>query len=225
MKFDVRRFLKLLPVAVIMLYDTVAAQVDYYDEIQPLFNQYCTSCHGDVSGIDLSSYEATMESKGDLYQKKLVFPGAPDVSPLVEKLEPDPQFGARMPLNQKPLSDEQIYLVRQWIEEGANKKAAETGGIIVDKTEHYKLAKNFPNPFDRQTTLRIRSDRRGEYQLKIFDLQGRVLEKRDGRFYVGATHISIGMERYSPGIYLYRVVLDAADLETEILSGRMILVR
>ncbi len=117
MKFDVRRFFKLLTAAVILLCDTVSAQVDYYDEIQPLFNQYCTSCHGDVSGVDLSSYEATMESEGELYQNKLVFPGAPDVSPLVEKLEADPQYGARMPLNQKPLSDEQIYLVRQWIKE------------------------------------------------------------------------------------------------------------
>lgn len=190
-----------------------------------MLDEYCTSCHGGVSGIDLSTYESTMESTGELYQKEMIIPGAPGESPLVDKIEDDPQYGNRMPLNRQPLSKEQINLVRQWIEEGAVKTADYRNGLIVDRTEHYKLVQNFPNPFDRQTTIRIRSDRNGKYLLEIFDLQGRILETRQGPYETGATHITVEMQKYSSGIYLYGVVLSAADLKPERLSGRMILVR
>lgn len=202
-------------------FGSISAQVDYYSEIQPMFDEYCTACHGGISGIDLSTYESTMESIGDLYEQKMVIPGAPEESPLVDKIEANPQYGDRMPLNRSPLSSEQINLVRQWIKEGAPGIAVEGGGLIVDRTDHYKLIQNYPNPFNRQTTLRVRSDRGGEYVLKIFDLQGRILESRQGRFEIGATHITIELQNYSAGIYLYRVVLTAPELDPETLSGRM----
>ncbi len=212
-------FILLLP------FGNISAQVDYYTEIQPLFDEYCTSCHGGISGIELSTYESTLESTGELYQEKMVIPGAPEESPLVDKVEANPQFGDRMPLNRQPLNREQIDLIRQWIEEGAVKTAPDRDGLIVDRTDHFKLVQNFPNPFDRQTTIRIRSDRAGEYLLEIYDLQGRILEKRQGNYNIGATHIRVEMQKYSSGIYLYRAVLAASGLEPETLSGQMILVR
>jgi len=41
---------------------TVHAQIDYSQTIQPIFNEYCTNCHGGLGGVTLSSYEATMNS-------------------------------------------------------------------------------------------------------------------------------------------------------------------
>jgi hypothetical protein len=40
---------------------TVAA-VSYATSIQPVFRQFCTNCHGNSGGVNLSSYSATMSS-------------------------------------------------------------------------------------------------------------------------------------------------------------------
>jgi hypothetical protein len=49
-----------------------------------------------------------------------VDPGNPDNSYLVQKIEGAPNIvGAQMPLNQPPLSTEQIDAIRQWILNGA----------------------------------------------------------------------------------------------------------
>ena len=49
-----------------------------------------------------------------------VIPGNPSGSYLVQKLEGAPSImGARMPLNSAPLTDAQIALIRQWIQNGA----------------------------------------------------------------------------------------------------------
>ena len=35
-------------------------QVDYNSEIQPIFNENCTSCHGSSAGLSLASYNNVM---------------------------------------------------------------------------------------------------------------------------------------------------------------------
>ena len=46
----------------------VYADVDYYSEIQPIFNSRCTSCHGGGGGLSLWSYENVMNggNSGDM---------------------------------------------------------------------------------------------------------------------------------------------------------------
>ena len=36
------------------------SQVDYASQIQPIFDQNCTSCHGSSGGLRLTSYEDLM---------------------------------------------------------------------------------------------------------------------------------------------------------------------
>lgn len=49
-----------------------------------------------------------------------VEPGNPDESYLVLKLEGDPRIvGSRMPFNMPPLSSEEIGIIREWIQNGA----------------------------------------------------------------------------------------------------------
>jgi hypothetical protein len=48
-----------------------------------------------------------------------VVPGNPGASLLVEKISPNPRFGARMPDGFPPLTDDEIQLIVTWIQEGA----------------------------------------------------------------------------------------------------------
>ena len=38
------------------------AQVDYSSQIQPIFDNSCTSCHGNSGGLNLSSYDYLMSN-------------------------------------------------------------------------------------------------------------------------------------------------------------------
>ncbi|MBI3785976.1 MAG: cytochrome P460 family protein [Deltaproteobacteria bacterium] len=101
--------------------------VSYSRDIVPLFNSAtCTSisCHGGPfasNSYDMRSYATTFGP--GLFAKSLklceIVAGDPDNSFLIEKLQPSPRIGVRMPNMLAPLSDQQIGLVRTWIMEGA----------------------------------------------------------------------------------------------------------
>lgn len=98
--------------------------VSFADDIQPIFNGNCATsgCHDSgtqESGVNLSSYDAALNSTGTQYGTKVIEPGEPDNSPLVDKIEPDPQFGSRMPQNTSALAQSEIDSIRAWIEDGA----------------------------------------------------------------------------------------------------------
>ena len=95
--------------------------ISFATEIQPIFNASCAPCHttNTTSGVNLSSYDATVNSIGVRYGTEVVAPGNADNSPLVDKLFDNPDFGARMPLGRGPLSGEDIGLIITWINEGA----------------------------------------------------------------------------------------------------------
>lgn len=97
--------------------------VSYMNDIQLIFNGSCggAGCHieSSQSGVSLSSYDNVMNSIGQQYEREIVEAGNPDESPLVDKIEPEPQHGERMPFGRNPLNDRQIEEIRIWIEEGA----------------------------------------------------------------------------------------------------------
>jgi mono/diheme cytochrome c family protein len=99
--------------------------VSYAADIQPIFNSSCggSACHtngGSAFGVNLSSYAATMASRGSQYGGPIVLPNNPDASPLVDKIEPNPTHGSRMPLGRAALNATQIQKIRTWIQNGAN---------------------------------------------------------------------------------------------------------
>lgn len=97
--------------------------VRYAQDIQPILTTTCggAGCHIDesVNGVELTNYQQVMSSIGEQYGAAIVEPGDPGASPLVDKVEPDPQFGTRMPLGRPPLTAQQVMLIRTWIEDGA----------------------------------------------------------------------------------------------------------
>ena len=91
--------------------------------MQQIFEASCGggSCHIETStnGVRLNSYSNVINSQGAQYGELVVQPGDADGSPLVDKIEPNPQFGTRMPQTGDFLSDERIDQIRTWINEGA----------------------------------------------------------------------------------------------------------
>jgi mono/diheme cytochrome c family protein len=97
------------------------ATVTFSATIQPMFNARCVSCHSasaPLSGVNLTSYAATMASRGSLYNALIVVAGNADQSALYDKLLSSPRFGSRMPQGGS-LTSQQIANVRAWINAGA----------------------------------------------------------------------------------------------------------
>jgi mono/diheme cytochrome c family protein len=110
----------------VLLLTNSQADVTYQETIRPLFQDSCLNCHNpdkQKAGLDLSTYDATMDGSDD---GKVVEPGDPDKSVLIKVLthEQEPY----MPKGNDKLPDAQIDLIRQWIQANAPEK---TGGAIV----------------------------------------------------------------------------------------------
>ena len=95
------------------------SDVSFSKDVQPIFNANCTSCHGSSGGVNLSSYDALMSSNGSEYGTDIVIPGDANASGLVDKIEANPRFGARIPTRGPFLSGNEIETIRAWINEGA----------------------------------------------------------------------------------------------------------
>ena len=95
------------------------AQVDYSREIRPILAKHCYSCHGpgeQESGLRVDD-EQVIKSELDSGSRAIV-PGKPDDSELIVRVMSDDEF-TRMPPEGKPLSDQEVKLLKQWISEGA----------------------------------------------------------------------------------------------------------
>lgn len=92
-----------------------------FANVGQLFQNHCTECHGaqGQSGVSLNSYDNVMGSEGNQYGINVVVSENAEGSPLVDKIEPGPQHGERMPLNGPYLSNDRIDQIKDWINNGA----------------------------------------------------------------------------------------------------------
>ncbi len=94
-------------------------------QVQSIFNSTCVVCHGLSGGLTLEAGESFDElvnvpSQG-VSSVDRVEPGDSDQSYLIWKLEGRAGIvGSRMPLGGSPLSDENMDIIRSWIDAGAN---------------------------------------------------------------------------------------------------------
>jgi hypothetical protein len=102
------------------------------DIVAGIFNSLaidCVKCHTasgaspiglEVGGLDLSSY-AGLRAGGANGGERIVVPGSPCSSVLVQKVSAGPPFGSRMPLSGPPfLGERELQLLGDWIAEGAD---------------------------------------------------------------------------------------------------------
>lgn len=100
--------------------------VSYGRQIAPIFALHCYGCHGEAnpsSGLQLSTYNG-LRRGGSMGED--ITPGEPDRSFLVKFIEGFRGPDQRMPLGSRPLTQDQIQLIRQWIAEGAKNDNAGT---------------------------------------------------------------------------------------------------
>jgi hypothetical protein len=110
--------------------------VNFHRDIRPLMNRAandptgkgCKNCHYsteashqglDLGGLDLATLGALREGGGST-GKRIVVPGKPDESGLIQKLRGTYPYGTRMPKNGPPFwSDADVKVVSDWIAQGA----------------------------------------------------------------------------------------------------------
>lgn len=213
--------------ALLLFSPAAIAQVDYGSQIQPIFTNNCNSCHSaGQNSFNSSSYSAVMNSvsPANRYDGPHVVPGDADGSPLVDKIEPDPQFGSRMPVG-GALSDQQINLIRQWINEGASETATNNEEEITHSVEEFELNGNYPNPFNPSTTIRFDTPVSAEYQLSVFTVNGQLVFEQSGTARSGVNNVQVDFGNRPSGMYIYRIkaVLNGRELFSD--AGLMTLVK
>ena len=98
--------------------DTSSRTIDFVKQVQPILNAHCIRCHGpavQMGQLRLDSRQ--LATQGGLSGKAIV-PGKSMDSLLVQRIQ-GLDDKARMPLDSVPLKDEQIHLIRDWIDQGA----------------------------------------------------------------------------------------------------------
>ncbi|MTB50994.1 DUF1553 domain-containing protein [Lewinella sp. W8] len=93
--------------------------VSFNEDIRPIFNERCVSCHGGVKqsgGFGLVFRENALKETAS--GKFAIVPGKPGQSELLKRIRHDnPEW--RMPLEEAPLTNEEADLIERWIWEGA----------------------------------------------------------------------------------------------------------
>ncbi len=102
----------------------VPATIDFQRDVQPIFRDHCVSCHGpelQMNGFRLDRRADAMRGG----TQTDIGPHNADGSRLYHRLI-GTNFGTRMPPG-APLSDPQIAIIKQWIDEGAEWPDAASG--------------------------------------------------------------------------------------------------
>jgi ankyrin repeat protein len=100
-----------------LLHAQVPVRVDFKRDVQPIFREYCISCHGPTkqeSGFRLDRRRDAMRGGAAVD----IGPGNSPASRLYLKLTGNPIYGLQMPPS-GPLSPDQINTIQNWIDQGA----------------------------------------------------------------------------------------------------------
>lgn len=93
--------------------------VDFSEQIQPLLRRHCQRCHGekhDEGGLRLNQRDDVIGEADS--GSPVVVPGHAGKSLLISRVI-DADAGELMPLDGEPLSQQEVDLLRRWIDEGA----------------------------------------------------------------------------------------------------------
>ncbi len=96
-----------------------AEPIDFGRQIQPILAKRCYACHGPdkaEGGLRFSEKKTAFEPRES--GRRAIIPNAPGQSELLQRVLSADE-GERMPPEGPPLAEEQIQLLRSWIEQGA----------------------------------------------------------------------------------------------------------
>ena len=153
---------KLINIIFAFINIVLAQQVDYQTQIQPIFNENCTNCHGYSGGLALGNYDQLMSggNSGDL-----VIPGDYQNSILWQRID-----SGEMPPGGN-ISNAQLELIETWIMQGALEEIL----IVNEKNitpDQFTLYQNYPNPFNPTTVINFKIKNEIYISIDIYDLKG-----------------------------------------------------
>ena len=94
-------------------------KIDFSTQVKPILNKRCISCHGGVKqngGFSVLFPDEALDTTES--GKYAIVPGDPQHSEMIRRIiETDPEL--RMPYKEEPLSKEEIRILTNWIEQGA----------------------------------------------------------------------------------------------------------
>ena len=207
-------------------------QIDYYSSLQPIFDNNCISCHEypvRAGALELNNFNNLM--LGESNNGPVIIPFNPDSSLLYRVLlrdsviVPNEPICCRMPKNADPLSESQISLIYQWIEEGAEESTLKVNDNLVLNNSSTAI-QNFPNPFNPSTTFKFNLKRRTDVDLLIYDSLGEEIK------HISMNNASAGINdihwnginekgnKISTGVYFYLF-----KTNHDLISNKMIFIK
>jgi hypothetical protein len=94
-------------------------KIDFSTQVKPILNKRCISCHGGVKqngGFSVLFREEALDSTES--GKYAIVPGKPQHSEMIRRINlSDPE--QRMPYKEEPLTKEEINILTNWVEQGA----------------------------------------------------------------------------------------------------------
>lgn len=172
----------------IFLASFVLCQVNYSDQIQPIFNNNCIGCHGGNGGLFLTSYENVIAGGNS---GVVVTPEDGANSLIIQKLRGTAQ-GSQMPMGGNPLDESVISLIETWIDEGAN-ETTQLSNISENRLYPNELSiiGNYPNPFNPVTHFQVYSPIAQKGKVTIINLSGQKVVD------LGIVHLNPGIQNFS----------------------------
>ena len=159
-------------------------QINYNQQIQPIFNNHCLTCHVSVNGsgaLELDSYEYLMQ--GDSNNGPVVMPFNADSSLLYRVLLPFPvevpnePICCRMPKNGEPLSIDQINMIYDWINEGAQENYLPIEFGSSNPYSGRPIIKAYPNPFNNEITIELIINNKSEFSAGVYNSNGQLIKR------------------------------------------------
>ena len=118
-----------------------AAPVDFESQIQPIFRDHCYACHGpklQESNFRLDSKQVA-RGVADFGEPPIV-PGDSAASPLVQYVAHEEDGLEMPPLSEEQLTEDEIELLRDWIDQGADWPDALAGAVAGSiTTDHWSF--------------------------------------------------------------------------------------
>lgn len=154
-------------VVTFILFSKLFSQVDYNSQIQPIFNTNCISCHqyGGSATLNLTSYSGLMNGG---WSGPSIIVGDHENSLLYQRIILPVGTDGSMPPN-VPLSQSEIDLIAQWIDQGATLQLDKVNNIYP---RDHILHQNYPNPFNPETRIDYQIFSSGYTTLTIFNIRG-----------------------------------------------------
>ena len=92
-------------------------EVSFSKNVLSIFQTYgCTGCHGGTNGLQLNTVQGILTGG---FNGPAVIPFKADTSIVIRKISPNPPFGGRMPQGGNFVTDQDVKVLKDWINQGA----------------------------------------------------------------------------------------------------------